>query len=246
MDLMMTRVSQIKFSSDVDGFPTQLRRTPLFRYDDVPRGYVDGAVWRTGGIGRPHAMITTELHPNFFGGGSKIIYEFLSLTEDRFLAESPDFPSWVPGESGALRKPIPEAPAPADSPAMRLWQIKKLAARFAAMQEVEGQFVKLRLLPRPIDRYKPVEHANADGALFVFASGRMPGLVLLIESEGQNWRFAVGRLSRPSKLIVTLDGIEVWRRLPSPRSWSAAFTSTNAPAEVPMPQSETGVDPSSE
>ena len=130
-------------------------------------------------------------------------------------------------------RPIAEAPPPAESRVKRMVQKKQLAQRFSASQEVEGQYLKLRWLPRPIDRYVPNDEDRADGAIFVFASGRMPGMILLIESDGTKWYFGVGRLSRPSQLIVELDGVEVWRRRPSPRSWTAPYTSTYTSVRVP-------------
>ena len=91
---MKQRTQLIRFESmnDVEQLSSSLMETPLFRYEDLPRGYIDGTVWRLGESGRPKVIITTELHPNFFGGGSKIIYEFLALTEQPFSASSPDFP----------------------------------------------------------------------------------------------------------------------------------------------------------
>lgn len=243
MKLMHERAMAIEFDGEEDGFPTALSPTPLFRYDDVTRGYVDGAVWRLGKHGRPAVIITTELHKNFFGDGPKIIYEFLSMTDQTFLARSKDFPGWMPDGSEVMLTPIKNAPVPADTEVRRIQQMKILVKRFSAMQKVDGQKIMLRRLPQPIGRYGaeqiegeseqlPAE-MSTDGAIFVFASGRMPGLLLLIESDGENWFYGVGRLSRPSELVVLLDGLEVWSRVPSSRSWSRPYTSCNATAKVP-------------
>lgn len=250
MQLMQTRALAIKFDSDVDGFPESLSPKPLFRYDDVTRGYVDGAIWRLGDHGRPRVIISTELHRNFFGAGPKIIYEFLSLTDQTFQAGSKDFTRWMPDGSESTMKTIKQTPTPAQSPVRRLQQMRVIANRFSAMQIVEGQKIQLRRLPQPIGRYDESKQPNddelneepdatgsdesqIDGAIFVFASGRMPGLLLMIESDGKKWQYGVGRLSRPSELVVSLDGDQVWARVPTSRSWSSPFTSTNAPAKVP-------------
>ena len=141
MKLMQDRCAKIEFKSNRESypFPDRLESEALFRYDDIPRGYVDGAVWRLGGNGRPKAIITTELHKDFFGAGPKIIYEFLSLTNDLFTARSIDIPGWSPDESAAELKPIDEAPIPADTKSLRLVQMKRLAERFTAQQVVEGK-----------------------------------------------------------------------------------------------------------
>ena len=77
MEVMRTRALAMRFRG-IDGMPKSLEAEPLFRYDDVPRGYVDGAVWRWGEQGRPQAIVTTELHPRYLGSGPRIVYDFLS------------------------------------------------------------------------------------------------------------------------------------------------------------------------
>ena len=248
MKLMQERATAIKFDGETDDFPTALSPTPLFRYDDVTRGYVDGAVWRLGERGRPAVIITTELHKNFFGDGPKIIYEFLSLTDETFVARSGDFPGWMPQGSEMTLNLIKGAPVPAETSIRRLQQMKLIAKRFTARQNVERQRISLRRLPQPIGRYggaaldtnnesseesSALDAEHPEGAMFVFASGRMPGLLLLIENDGKSWFYGVGRLSRPSELVVSLDGLDVWSRVPSSRSWSRPYTSTNATAKVP-------------
>src|SRR5262245_47618361 len=77
--VMRSRAEAIVFSSTEASFPRRLESAPLFRYEDQTRGYVDGTVWRLGARGRPLAIITTELHPNYLGTGSRVVYDFLSL-----------------------------------------------------------------------------------------------------------------------------------------------------------------------
>ena len=67
MAIMRERTLKLALESDVISFPKTLRSEPLFRYDDLTRGYVDGAIWRDNAKGRPKAIITSELHKNFLG-----------------------------------------------------------------------------------------------------------------------------------------------------------------------------------
>src|SRR5258707_11916928 len=97
-----------------------MQMTPLFRYDDETRGYVDGTVWRLGEKGRPLAIITAELHPRYLNGGPKGVYDLLSLTERPFTARSADIPGWTPGGSAVRMKPLPDAPAPSPLAAQRV------------------------------------------------------------------------------------------------------------------------------
>src|SRR5262245_38141171 len=92
LKVMKTRVQDISFTSPDTEFPKHLHPTPVFRYEDQPRGYVDGTVWRLGEQGRPLALITSELHPNYLNSGSRIVYDFLSLTARPFTAKSSDVP----------------------------------------------------------------------------------------------------------------------------------------------------------
>jgi hypothetical protein len=139
---------------------------------------------------------------------------------------------------------IAQAPSPADSKTKRLTQMKQLARRFSAVQTVtefgtENEQLILRLLPQNIDRYVPANDdvgpkpPASDGAMFLFVAGRMPGIILLLETDGANWEFGAGRLSAPSTLILSLDDKPVWR---VPRDFGGSsdpYFATNAPAVLP-------------
>jgi hypothetical protein len=134
--------------------------------------------------------------------------------------------------------PLPKAPVPSPVAARRLTQLKEQARRFSGTQEVdelEKTFVHLRLMPREIDRYVPVSHELADGAIFLFANGRNPALLVLIESDGKEWQYGIGRLSMPSTLEMKLDNAVVWSqpRIPSSPGWSEPYNASNSPAEFP-------------
>ena len=236
LEIMTSRIDGIVVSSKDPDFPKRLEPTPLFRYDDETRGYVDGTVWRLGEKGRPLAIITTELHPRYLNGGPKVVYDFLSLTERPFAARSADV-AWSPRGSAVVLKALRDAPAPSSIAAKRLTQLKQQARRFSGtqeVQEIDKTFVHLRLLPREIDRYSPAPGDLADGAIFLFANGRNPALLLVVETDGDQWRYGIGRLSSPSTLEMRLDDAVVWS---GPRiesfDWSQPYTASNSPAEFP-------------
>jgi hypothetical protein len=238
MDVMRERAMAMKFTGGWSaGLPGQVQSQPLFRYDDVPRGYVDGAVWRWGQEGRPYAIITTELHPKYLGGGPKVVYDFLSLSDASFTMKSDDS-SWQPSSSAVTMQNLENGPKPADTQAQRLFQMKRIMQRFAAQQVVSEEKpaeikLRLRLLPRPIDRYQPPGNENADGATFLFVAGRMPGIIVFLETDGQGWKYGIGRLSAPSTLRVTVDEIEVYLVPPSTGSSRGSYNATNSTCEVP-------------
>jgi hypothetical protein len=235
LEVMTAHAADIQFRAAVAGFPNRLEKKPLFRYDDETRGYIDGTVWRLGAKGRPLAIVTTELHPNYLGGGPRVVYDALSLSSNPFSANLGKY-VWTPPGSAVEMKPLPKGPAPAATEALRLTQMKELSRRFTASQEIQETdrtLVQLRRLPREIDRYKPTEAEKADGALFLFSNGRNPGLILFIETDGTAWQYGCGRLSAPSTLTLLLDDLAVWSEPPSGLGSNSPYTATNQPAEFP-------------
>jgi hypothetical protein len=242
LDLMRQRTQAMAFRpqrGDPAAFPSRLESEPLFRYDDLTRGYVDGTLWRLGAEGRPLAIVTAELSPNYQSSGPKVVYDFLSLSDVPFVAGIPDVPyTWSPPRSAVAMAVLPGAAEPAATPVRRLFQMKQLAGRFTATQDVTGEEIQrldlnLRLLPNPIDRYTPGDADRADGTIFMFASGRMPGVVLVLETDGTIWKYGIGRLSQPSTLIVHLDGAEVWKQPPAGLGTNQPYTATNGRATIP-------------
>lgn len=232
LETMRTHAAQMEFRAKEAGFPKSLVDQPLFRYDDLARGYVDGAVWRLGAAGRPKAIVTTELHPRY-DGQPRIVCDYLSLTDVPFVASVAKNATWTPSASAVEMKPLPGGPKLAETKPQRLFQLKKISERFQAHQKVEGEELELRLLPRPIDRYQPSEHLDSDAAICVFVSGRNPGILLMIEVKHDEWQFGVGRLSGPSALTLRLDGEIIWQVSPAAYNWQASYTAANFPIVVP-------------
>lgn len=237
LDLMRARAQSITFRATAPEFPRKLEPEPLFRYDDPTRGYVDGTVWRLGATGRPLGIITAELHPRYLGQPC-IVYDLLSFSPHPFMATSSDF-KWSPSGSALAVQPL-NGPEPAASETGRLFQMKKLAMRFSGTQDVEGELVQLRLLPKPIDRYVPASAgasagatADATATMFLLVNGRNPALLLILECDGTDWLYGVARLSHPSDLTLMLDGDVVWERPHATLGSSLPYNATNAPAVIP-------------
>lgn len=243
LQLMQKRAQALLFKGQ--GVPKKVEPKPLFRYDDLARGYQDGSVWRLGKKGRPLAIVTTELHPRYGFQGTKqsnprVVYDLLSITSKKFRAASQDL-NWTPQKSGIKLKPIPllDIGKPEKTAGRRLLQLKALARRFSAIQTVdetgtEDQQLVLRLLPQNIDRYKPSDQPTADGAIFLFVAGRMPGVLLMLETDGTNWQYGIGRLSGPSKLSVSIGTKTVWAVNADNGSSTSGYYATNGPAVLPI------------
>jgi hypothetical protein len=129
---------------------------------------------------------------------------------------------WSPSTAGLEFKDVPGAPAPADTPAARLRQMKAVAERFkGTMTGWKGDNSdreELRLLLRPLYRYELKEAKEPDpnlqdGALFAFVMGTDPEIVLVLEAVGQGseavWQYAFARATSGG-LEAKLDGAAVW------------------------------------
>jgi hypothetical protein len=183
---------------------------PLFRYSDpTPRVVcLDAGVWRLGAGGRPTALVTVEIYqaPD---GARVLSYEFLSLTEKKFsLKHRTEEVRWDATASGLDLKELPDAPKPAATAAARLAQMRQLARRFAARERYNNEATESRLIAQPIDRYQSEAEKIDDGAIFVLANGTNPEIGIVLESDGERWRYGVLRFCSAAA-AVTLDGKEV-------------------------------------
>jgi hypothetical protein len=87
--------------------------------------------------------------------------------------------------------------------------------------------------PPAIDRYTPSKTERSDGAIFLFTFGTNPEVVLLIESDGKRWSYAVGRMTGAQVVVLTLDNAVVWEGGPLEMSRDSAFTGGITPLDIP-------------
>lgn len=231
--LMATRVASMRVTwpEEAAKRPESFEPQPIFRYSDPARGYVAAAVWALGKNGRPLAVVTTELQPRFYGR-PRIVYEYLSLTSEPFAVASPDV-RWSPKSSAIEFRPIPNSPKPADNERLRLVQMRSDAKRMTAYEVVGNERCELRMVPQPIHRYRPSSHANADGAMFLLAFGINPEAIVFLESDGDRWQFAVGRLAGAAKMGAFFDEQPVWETGPAKYGVDEPYTASNAVADIP-------------
>ena len=230
-ELMRRRVAAATVQSDEPGFPEKFSAEPIFKYSDPARGYVAAAVWKLGEEGRPKALLASELDRKDHGPPC-ISYEFISLTSTPFALTSDDM-RWSPSGTQYAFKPLSDVPAPAETPQRRSIQLRDLARRFAAQEEVKREKCELRLLPAPVYRYAPSDAPRADGAIFFFVFGTNPEVVLLIESDGTQWRYAAGRMTGAQVVVLTFDGAVAWEGAPLDMGRNSPFTGSITPIDIP-------------
>jgi hypothetical protein len=130
---------------------------------------------------------------------------------------------WAPESAGVKFQDVLDGPAPAETPTLRLAQMKNIAARFTATltgwKDDESEREVLRLLPRPLYRYDikaaTETHPNLrDGALFAFVQGTDPEVLLLMEEvvlgDRPRWQYAFARATSGA-LEARLEDQLVWK-----------------------------------
>jgi hypothetical protein len=109
---------------------------------------------------------------------------------------------------------------------MRLIQARSMAREFTAnFTDLKQQTTELRLLPQPLIRYEPQNMVVTDGALFAFAEGTDPQVMLMLEVRGaspQRWEYAFVR-SHFVELRGFHRGKEVWHLEADPSVTKATF-----------------------
>lgn len=222
--LKMRKIAESIQTASLNGeqyVPVELIAHPLFRFSDSARGYSDGTIWAWGKTGRPVAILTVSRITTSIKG-FKWIYELTSLSGNRVISEGKEGWKWTPRNTELDLKPIPDSPSVAGSPAKRLRQLKQLARRFEADEfyrpksQSKQEWYKLRLLPQPIHRYSTPDAKVRDGALFVFAYGTNPEIILEIVSTAKNqssptWHYRCVRTSA-AELRIRLNDSEVWHQ----------------------------------
>ncbi len=192
--------------------PMKLHPEPVLKWSNPVVGTIYGDVFIWTDQGRPEAVASIY---RFYSKPVHRADEFHSLALGKLSAERDGATVWTPSRPGLELKPIPDAPAPADSAAARLRQMRSLAQEFTGRQtNREGVDRDMRLLAQPLYRYEDTKGDLIDGGLFVFVLGTDPEVFLLIEarrssSGAPEWRFGATRMNNVN-LRISHRGHEIW------------------------------------
>jgi hypothetical protein len=196
----------------------ELKREPVFEWSNPVRsGVQQGVVFLWLRDGRPAVIGSIFSEPEGRLKGRKVIHEFHALDPEKLVVNPRPgaMNEWQP-QAGLERKELPDAGTPADTPAARLLQVRRLAQEFSGdSTDEKGKHWALRLLPAPLYRYPESKTGVIDGALFTLVSeaGTDPEVLLLIEAKEAGgrlkWEYACGRFSDRS-LHVSRKEKEVW------------------------------------
>jgi len=209
---MKDSVSPYRIHRTAAGSPLfRLRAEPIFRLDNPVSGVKDSAIflWTDPETGRPEATIQMFRAPTGYW-----IHDWTSLSTSPIVAEVRTKAVWRP-KPGVTFRPVPKAPTPAANPQARLRQLRAMAEEFSATDDfLAAGWSQLRLLPKPWLRYGKAGSGVEDGALFAFAIGTDPEVVLMIESRSdpagvRRWEYALAPMTS-FEVKVSWKGNEVW------------------------------------
>jgi hypothetical protein len=212
-DFLARRADQFVVSTEKSKEKPLVReKEPILRFSNPARGLLaDGAIYVWLVAERPAVVACLRIRPD---GG--VWREFTSLSDQPLKCERDGKVIWSPTTGGLAWKPLPEAPKPAATPALRLAQTRRLAERFSAdfgMGSTD-RWEELRLLPQPIYRYT-ADKGTVEGAIFALAQSNDPEAIVLIEltrpaaDATPTWSYAIARTSS-QRMRARLDDKEVW------------------------------------
>lgn len=193
----------------------RLRAEPVYKWTAASAGSdVHGAVYVWTDQGCAEAVVC------FWRRGQSLVHEAHALSPEVLWPVRTGDPTWRP-TAGLPRQRLEDAPAPAEKPAARLAQMRRLGASFSAHSEADnGERRELRLLSAPLFRYESSDPDVIDGALFAFVCsvGSDPEAYLLLEArrtaDGPRWHYALARFSH-LHLFANYEGRPVWKSVRS-------------------------------
>jgi hypothetical protein len=211
---------------DERGTKFRLQAEPVLRFTNPVGGSKDGALFLWLGEG-DKPVVAAQIYWN---PQQVWMEEFSSLCTSPLIAQSPDGRDWRTSEGGVSFKPVPDGPKPAETAERRLRQMRELSEGFSAEHYYKGRiWNKLRLLTKPFARYGKPGSDVQDGALFCFAQGTDPEVLLMLESrpgqDGARWEYAFAPVTGFA-INAFWKGKEVWslpRRNNGP-AWNSSNT----------------------
>jgi hypothetical protein len=213
--------------------PLKLVESPVFRYDDQPRRFLDATMWVWTDKGRPVAFQKIEAMPHAWQ------FCFTSLADDLLEVEWGGGHRYRSSEPGIEMRLLANAADVPVKSSRRALELRNLAREFSARIVVDraNNSEEMRLLSTPIFEYADPQSNLLFGAVFGFATnGTNPDLLLVLEARPQaeqsasRWHYAAARMTtggvtlkhRESTVaefeyVDTLAGFPKWTFFSTPR-----------------------------
>lgn len=196
--------------------PVARQKLPLLRYNDNTRMQPDGSMWIWLRHNRPVAIVGIELYPRQ-PRGMQTLFELVSLSDHRIAAVRDSELHWTAKSAADDWRPLPDAVIPAKSPTGRMVQMKEGQRGFQAWENsIIGGRIELRPLITPLLRYDDATTGVLDGAIFAWANGTNPEILLIMEARqaagaAAAWQYRLAQMAG-AEVTVERDGKAVWKR----------------------------------
>lgn len=168
----------------------------VLRWANNSRGSANGATMIWIHQGRPEAVCC------IYPWSGRLEHAFGSLSRGRVRGMLRGQLVWNPVQPGVTFQDVPGAPVVAAQPLLRKRQMSELARQFSGTmtgwKKDNSDREELRLLNTPLYRYESTSSQIVDGALYAFAQGTDPEILLMLEAwspDGQSakWQYAFAR-----------------------------------------------------
>jgi hypothetical protein len=218
LDQMQSLAGQTKIELAGSKRGPDLVKSPVFRYDDQPRRFIDATMWVWTHEGRPVALQKVEAKYFPSTGDPQWGFCFTSVSRDRLSVAFPaDNRTFRSTEPGIAMRPLDGAPAVGRGAVQRKRQARELVREFSArvlMDPKNNITQEMRLLTTPIFEYSDSKSQEFAGAIYGFAAnGTNPDLLVLLEVGGEAsrpaWHFAPARMTSGG-VTLKYDDAKVW------------------------------------
>jgi hypothetical protein len=128
-----------------------------------------------------------------------VYFSGTSLSDVPMTATREERVMWSPRKNDIEIRDVPETPAPENTPAARLAQMRRIAEKFqfeVVDKRVTVARRQLRFLPRPIFRFAEKTDGVFDGAIFAYvATSNDPAAMVILEAvrteNESRWRYGI-------------------------------------------------------
>lgn len=205
------------------GAPLKLAPQSVLRWSNPIAGELYGNVFVWTSQGRPDVIGSVY---KWYAPFTHMSAEFHSLSRGTIVGKRDGRSMWSPSRAGVDFREVPGARVPARADAQRLREMRSIAEGFSAEmndRERPDQVYQLRLLPRPIYRYKSPDQDIVDGAIFAFVNVTDPQVWLLVEAqrsgEKLGWQYALAQMDCV-EMRVSREGRAIWKTPQMAPPWS--------------------------
>ncbi len=196
--------------------PLEFNKQPLVSWSNPTRPAAPhGCIFVWNQKGRPQAI--GSVFTFVIRREARIKHQLHSLSAEPLEATFGGQVVWKPTLPGITWMKVAEEVSPHANERLRLTQMRGIARQFSArLDKPDGTRTQLELKPTPLYRYQSKEERVVDGAIFSFANGTDPDVLMLLEayeddSTNTRWRCAFARFHYWGLVVENAQGTVVWK-----------------------------------